>query len=306
MKKKLTRREFLALAASLGISVYAAQYFFGPGGENFVMRSASASLNSQLTYSKNKSASEMTREVIEKLGGINKFVKPGETVVLKPNIAWDRGPGYGANTSPEIAATVAKLCKEAGAKTVKIIDNPCVDSRVAYTRSGFLKIGQAVGADIYYLDNRSLKEMRINGHFVKDWPVYRDFIETDRLINIPVAKHHGSSKLSIGMKNWLGAIGGNRGELHASLDESIVDFASFFKPDLTIIDMTEVLVANGPRGGNLSDVRKFNTVIGGTDIVACDAFASTFFNHSPEDIKYIKMAHSDGLGDMNYKKLLNA
>jgi uncharacterized protein (DUF362 family) len=304
MKKKLNRREFLGLAAAMGLSMYAAHYFLT--GEEVIASGIKKSVpGSILTYVEGDSAAEMTKKVINNLGGIKKFVSPGDVVVLKPNIAWDRGPGYGANTSPEVVGTIAKLCKDAGAQKVKIIDNPCVEPKLSYLRSGMMEIGKAVGADIHYLDKRNLKELPINGTFIKDWPVYREFLETDKLINIPIAKHHGSTTLSIGMKNWLGAIGGERGSLHKAIHESITDLASFFRPDLTIVDCMKVLVANGPRGGNLSDVKSYQKIAGGTDVVAVDALAASFFGYAPSDINYIQMAYQRGLGQINYKQYLN-
>lgn len=305
MNRKLSRRDLLILASQLGISLYAANYFFSDF-EVFAVGGPKTLGSKTLSISSGTSPSEITKAAIAKLGGIKRFVKSGDIVVLKPNIGWDVPPGYGANTSPEIVGTMAKLCKEAGAKKIKIIDNPCVDCQIAYTKSGLIKVAKAVGADIHYLDDRTLKKIDMKGNYIKKWPVYTEFIEADKLINIPIAKHHGITKLSLGMKNWLGCIGGDRGELHLSIDEAVVDLARFFKPDLTVVDLVKVLIRNGPRGGNIKDVKTFNSVIAGTDVVAADAYSATFFGLKSTDVGYIKLGHNYGLGEIDYKKFLNA
>ncbi|MEW5819320.1 MAG: DUF362 domain-containing protein [Cyanobacteriota bacterium] len=305
MRKKLTRREFLNISASLGISLYAAAYFFAD--KELIAEGASTIAgSSKLCLSKGTTYSEMTKSVINKMGGIKKFVSPGDVVVLKPNIAWNQKAGYGANTTPEIVGTIAKLCKDAGAKKVKILEYPCVDPKVSFNRSGIMQVARAVGADIHYLDERTLKKCKIGGNFVTEWPVFSEFIDNDTLINIPIAKHHCLSKLSIGMKNWLGAIGDDRGELHEDLHTSIADFATFFKPDLTIVDLTKVLIKNGPQGGSLEDVKTLNMITGGLDPVATDAFAAKLLGYNPADIGFIKKAQEYGIGTMNYKKLLDS
>lgn len=303
MNKQFNRREFLLLAGSLGLSLYGANYLFGDSVD-FFDSPVQAVGSGIMAYAKGNSPAEITRAAVNKIGGMKKIVSAGDVVVLKPNIGWDRAPGYGANTTPEVVGTVAKMCFEAGAKKVKIVDNPCVDPQIAYNKSGMMKIAKAVKADIHFLDERSLKNMNIKGKKIKNWPVYTELVNANKLINIPIAKDHGLSKLSLGMKNWYGGVGGDRGSLHQFIHASIADLAAFFKPELTVVDLTKVLVANGPQGGNLADVKAFNIVIASTDPVAADAFAATFFGYKPSDIEYIKLGYQYGLGQIDYKKCL--
>jgi uncharacterized protein (DUF362 family) len=146
-------------------------------------------------------------------------------------------------------------------------------------------------------------EMDLKGEFVKKWPVNKEIKEADVLINVPVAKHHSLARLTIGMKNWIGALGGGRWGLHKDINQSITDLANFFRPDLTVVDCTRILVDNGPQGGNLADVRKMDTIIASTDAVAADSCAAEFFNLTGKDLVYIRMADEMGLGKMDLEKI---
>lgn len=83
------------------------------------------------------------------------------------------------------------------------------------------------------------------------WSFYQPALDADRLINLPVAKHHSISRLTVGMKNIMGVIGGNRGTLHRNIAEALVDINLVIHSDLTIVDATRILIANGPQGGGL-------------------------------------------------------
>ena len=130
-----------------------------------------------------------------------------------------------------------------------------------------------------------------------------DFVEADKIINVPIAKTHSLSRLTMGMKNWLGALGGNRNQLHQKLDQAMIDLAAFFKPCLTVMDGYRILIRNGPQGGRLSDVELFKTVVAGVDYVAVDAAGATFFDIPPQDLPYLQIAHQMGIGEINLEKL---
>ena len=135
------------------------------------------------------------------------------------------------------------------------------------------------------------------------WEFYKPAIEADRLINVPVAKHHSISRLTLGMKNLMGVIGGNRGRMHHNIAESLADIVTVIHSDLTVIDATRILVANGPQGGRLEDVRQRDTLIASPDIVAADAYAATLFDLDPEDISTVVAAARRGLGVMDLKQV---
>ncbi|PLX80688.1 MAG: cytoplasmic protein [Desulfuromonas sp.] len=249
----------------------------------------------------------LVRETVAALGGMGTFVKAGETVVVKPNIGWDRAPEYAANTHPDVVKTVIELCLEAGAKKVRVFDRTCNDPRRCYHSSGLEKMFAAFGdkrAVLEHMDRRAYGDVAIRGGIVFDkWPFYRPALEADRFINLPIAKDHGISRLTLGMKNVMGVIGGNRGVLHQRIDEALADINLVVQSDLTIVDATRILVANGPQGGRLKDVEVRNTLIASPDIVAADAMAATLFGLEPQEISSIAAGARRGLGVMDLQKV---
>jgi uncharacterized protein (DUF362 family) len=249
----------------------------------------------------------LVRETINALGGAENFVKQGEVVVVKPNIGWDRTVELAANTHPEVVKALVQLCLEAGAKQVRIFDRTCNDERRCYMQSGIRPAVESIRSDrvsIEYIDPRSFKELAISGGRAFDrWEFYLPVIEADRLINVPVAKHHSISRLTLAMKNLMGVIGGNRGRLHHDIAESLSDIASVIHSDLTVVDATRILTANGPQGGRIEDVRKLDTLIATPDIVAADAYATTLFGLSPDQVPTVVAAARRGLGVMDLKQV---
>jgi uncharacterized protein (DUF362 family) len=246
---------------------------------------------------------KITQEAIEAFGGIKKFVSRGDVVVVKPNMAWDRLPEHAANTNPDVVAAVVELCIDAGAKKVKVFDRTVNDPRRCYVQSGVADAARNAGADVMFVDDRKFRTMKIKGDAIKEWPLYTEIFETDKVINIPIAKHHGLAKITMGMKNWMGIMGGERNRIHQKLDQSLVDLSMVIKPALTVLDAVRILTANGPQGGNLSDVRKMNTVIVGSDQVAVDSYGATLFGMKGSDLGYVRIAAASGLGRMDIEKM---
>lgn len=249
------------------------------------------------------SPSRITKAAVDALGGIRKYISRGDIVVVKPNIGWDRMPEYAATTNPEVVSTVISLCYEAGAKTVKLFDRSVVDPRRCYKQSGIAAAASSAGGVVDYVDERKFRDTKLQGLVLKSWPVYTEIIEADKVINVPIAKQHGLTKLTLGMKNLMGIMGGQRGRIHQSIDGSLIDVAMVVKPTLIILDAVRVLTANGPQGGNLSDVKHLNTIVAGTDQVAVDAYGATLFGLKGTDIGYVVAGHKAGLGVMDLTKL---
>jgi uncharacterized protein (DUF362 family) len=237
------------------------------------------------------------------LGGMQKFVARGDVVVLKPNIGWDRVPQQAANTNPELVKAIATLCFEAGAGKVVVTDVSCNDARRCFMRSGIAAAAESVGATVILPEERKFRDYRINGELLSVWPIFTPIIEADKIINMPIVKHHNLSRVTMGMKNWYGILGGRRNQLHQNIDLGIADLATFVRPTLTVLDAYRVLMANGPQGGNLNDVKLVKTVAAGIDPVAIDAFGATFLGLQAEQIAYINIAHERGLGNKNYSEL---
>jgi len=247
------------------------------------------------------------REAIGLLGGLQQFVKPGNRVVVKPNIGWDRSPEQGANTHPLVVQAIVELALQAGAKRVLVFDNTCNEQRRCYTNSGIavaLKGFARKGVDLDYIDTRKFVPVDISrGRSLSRWDIYQEALTADCYINVPVAKHHGLSRLSLGLKNSMGAIGGNRGRLHHDLGQKLADLATVIRPALTVIDATRILLRNGPQGGRAEDVQRLDTIIACADPVAADAYATTLFGLKPEDISATVAASRMGLGQIDLARI---
>lgn len=246
----------------------------------------------------------LTRNVFDAAGGINKFVSRGDVVVIKPNISWARKPKFAATTNPEVLSAVVELCQEAGSKKVRIADNTIHDARRCFALSGAGKIAKKTGADLVYPRSSMMKDMNIQGNRLDgNWPVFVPLVEADKIINLPVAKSHSLSTLTLGMKSWIGGVDGNRWDLHQDIHETIVDLAQFFQPTVTLIDAIRIMTRNGPSGGSLSDVAVKNTLILSDDPVAADAGATRLFDLKPENIGFIRLGQKWGLGTYDVDKL---
>ncbi|MDD2903560.1 MAG: DUF362 domain-containing protein [Syntrophales bacterium] len=250
---------------------------------------------------------QITGEAIQALGGMKKFVNPGEVVVVKPNMAWDRAPELAANAHPDVVRQVVELCLQAGAKKVKVLDHTCHDARKAYKNSGIQDAVQGLKdprAVVEFVDPRGFVEMKVAGaKALRKWYFYKEILEADRFINIPIAKQHAESRLTMCLKNMMGAIGGWRGRIHVGLHQNIADMNLILRPDLHVLDATRILVANGPSGGSMKDVRVKNLVFAGPDPVALDAYGTTLFELKPDDIGYIAKAFDAGRGEMDLQKI---
>jgi uncharacterized protein (DUF362 family) len=249
------------------------------------------------------SPGQLVLEALKALGGMRSFISRGDVVVLKPNIGWDRVPQQAANTNPEVVQTVARLCFDAGAKKVVVTDVSCNDPRRCFKRSGIASSAEAVGATVMLPEERRFRDYKLNGELLSVWPIYTPIVEADKVINLPIVKHHNLSHATMGMKNWYGLLGGRRNQLHQNIDMSVADLATFIRPTLTILDAYRVLVSNGPQGGNLDDVKLMKTVIAGIDPVAIDAYGATLLGLRAEQLPYITIAHQRGLGNKNYQEL---
>jgi uncharacterized protein (DUF362 family) len=196
-----------------------------------------------------------------------------------------------------------ELCQEAGAKKVRIADHTINDARRCFALSGAGAVAKKTGADLIFPRSSLMREMKLGGYRLDVWPVFVPIVEADKVINLPVAKHHSLSTLTLGMKNWIGAVGGSRWSLHQDIHQSIVDLARFFKPTVTLIDAIRVMVDNGPSGGRPSDVAVKDTLVLSDDPVAADARAAGIFGIRPEDIGFIRIGKKQGLGTYDLKEL---
>ncbi len=258
----------------------------------------------RMTVVQNGEPAELVRAALLNLGGISRFIRRQDVVVLKPNIAWDRTPEQAANTNPELVAEVVRQCWSAGAKRVIVTDVSCNEPRRCFHRSGIEAAARAAGAEVILPDADRFREVDLGGVVLKSWPVFTPFLEADKLINLPIAKHHNLVGATLGMKNWYGILGGERNRLHQQIHQSLADLAAFLLPTLTIMDCYRILLRNGPTGGNLEDVALKKTVVASIDPVALDAYvAKAYWNLDPERLPYLQMAANRGLGATDYDRL---
>ncbi|HNY69347.1 MAG TPA: DUF362 domain-containing protein [Syntrophorhabdus sp.] len=290
----MNRRQFLkALSTSFGI--------IGMSGG---LKHLFSDEPSVLSVAEGSDYAAITRSAIAALGGMQKFVKQGSVVVVKPNLGWDRKPEYAANTHPLVVKTITEECLKAGAIKVKVFDNPCNDPRRCYENSGVADALKGIkNVQLKHMESERYKNVKLNGVFLKAWELYDEALTADVFINVPVAKHHGLTRVSIGLKNIMGIMGGNRGFIHRSIEDALTDVNTVIKSHLTIVDATRILLNHGPQGGDLKDVKALHKVVACRDIVAADAYATTFFGLNPQNISTTVTAYKRGLGEMNLSRI---
>ncbi len=245
----------------------------------------------------------LVRKAVEALGGMKRFIGRQDIVVVKPNIGWDRTPIHAANTNPRVVAEVVRLAYDAGAKRVVVTDASCNEPNRCFQRSGIWKAAYDMGAEVILPASHRFRTMRLKGEVLDEWPVYTPLVNADKVINVPIAKHHNLAKYTAAMKNWYGSLGGRRNRLHQNIDVSIADLAQFIQPTLTIVDATRVLMRNGPQGGNVADAKDMHTVIATTDQVAADAYGCQLIGRTAEEIPYLRMGQERGIGTMHWQNL---
>jgi uncharacterized protein (DUF362 family) len=266
-------------------------------------RVADSKMYAELAIVHGKDVERMTRAAVDKLGGISRFISPGEKVLIKPNVGWDRQPEQAANTNPELVRAVVGLCNEARASEVWVTDVSVNDPYRSFARSGIEAAVEKTGGKVKFTTSGDFVLTDLKGQVLKVWPVSRFYHQVDKVINLPVVKHHSLSQCTIALKNWYGVLGGQRNRLHQEIDISIADLASAIRPTLTIVDATRVLKYNGPTGGNLSDVALEDTIIAGLDEVALDSYSIRFLDLKVDDVPFIEIAENRGLGVKDWRSL---
>jgi uncharacterized protein (DUF362 family) len=302
MADKITRREFLQKAGIIGVTTVGLGLI---GGDLLgLLDEAEAAERTLLAIASGGSPETLVKKAIGALGGIKKFVKKGSFVVIKPNLAWSRTPDQAANTNPQVISAVIKLCRQAGAGRIVVLDHTCDSPGTAvFEMNGAAKACSAAGVRLISADNRRMYR-RINipkGKVLKSDECVKEILDADVFINMPIAKVHGASNITASMKNLMGT-NWDRGAWHRSdLDQCIADYASAVRSHLIVLDCTRVLLTRGPKGpGETKDV---GIVAASTDPVATDAYAATVLGKDPKDIGHIVRAAGMGLGQIDLKKV---
>jgi len=319
MKNNISRRSFLKVGIAVGTGLYGMSYLSSFERPRPLKTLKENSLKKKLVVvhgdidERNDESSvirEMMRRGIKAIGGMEKLVSKGDNVVIKPNIAWDRRPEYAVNTNPFVVAALAGMCIEAGVNRVSVLDHTCATNPgPSYINSGIEKAAREVGAEVRFVNKRLFKDIKIPGGKALDsWPFYEKLIyqdEVDVLINVPIAKQHSTSRLSMALKNTMGMIGGNRGSIHKDIHPKIADLNRVVKVDLTVLDAFRILKQHGPTGGRLDDVdntfENARRLVISTDPVAVDSYGATMFGYEGKDIGFIRESYEAGLGEIDFK-----
>lgn len=304
--EKLSRRELFGAAAGLGAALLVGcgrNQANGAGAETAPVRTPRFDPG-HLAVASGEDPAKNVRAAVDALGGIEKLVRKGDFVVIKPNIAWNRPPEMAATTNPKVVAELVKMCREAGAGRVLVVDH--IIDRPAEAVLGLTGIGEAAanaGAEVATAPNESdYRSIEIpKGRVLKSDTCIKDILKADVFINAPIAKVHGSSKLTLGMKNLMGCNWDRQSWHQSDLAQCIADYSTAVRPDLVILDANRILTSNGPKGpGQTRDVRK---VIAGVDPVAVDAYGATLFGMKPAEVPYIRTAAEMGVGEIDLTKV---
>jgi len=319
-KDKISRREFIVRTAMAGLSVAAvggaAKMLYETdvlktlapektitGLKNFSVPQISGQTMSIITGT---NRTQTVNKAIEVLGGIDRFVKPGETVLLKPNIGFSSPPRICATSHPDIIAEVTRLCYEyAKAKKVYITDNPINDAKSCFVNSQIAPAAEKYGAQMILPRQNLFTPMSLDGgKLIKNWPfLYEPLAKVDKVIGIAVVKDHARSGASMTMKNWYGLLGGGRNIFHTNINTIITELAMLVKPTLVILDATEIMISNGPTGGSASDLKRMNMMIASCDQIAADSFGAELLGLKPTDLPYLLKAQELKIGTTDYKSL---
>ena len=310
--KNISRRDFIKISAGALLSAN-------------LLRSSNifAEETNDLAVAKSENTEEAVKKAFEALGGVQKFVKPKQTVILKPNISFPNPASWATTTNPQVVAAVASLCIDAGAKRVLVIDHPMRQPEKSLSRTGIEAACKNINGVYVRMESkqRDYKEIlldkaagRLDKAFNLGPGALLKKVEISKkaqskgvvLINLPVAKSHSATGVSFGMKNLMGLIWDRTYFHQVDIHRAIAELTAVIRPDLTIVDATQVLLTRGPEGPG--QTKELNTIIAGTDPVAVDAYATTLERWNgqklaPKDVGYIVAAHELGLGEIDLNKV---
>jgi uncharacterized protein (DUF362 family) len=252
----------------------------------------------------------MVRAAVGELGGFEHFIKRGDVVMVKPNVAFDRAPILGATTNPEVLFAVVRYCYEAGAREVIVADNPINSPEGCFFKTGIRDAALSAGAKLMLPEANAFQMLKVDPDpnkpsyaIKKPWPFfYKPFERATKVIGVAPLKDHNLCHASMTIKNWYGLLGGKRNRFHQDIYNIVHDLGMMMTPTLVILDATKILMSNGPTGGRMSDVVTGNTIIAGVDQVAVDSYGYTLLGRDPEKLQYLIYAHERGVGNRYWKE----
>lgn len=318
MKEQMNRKEFLQTLFAISASA-AGLYLAGCQRQNSSLSLTEATQILTLTHTtrpptpvaiaRGGEPEQLVRAAVDSLGGMGKFITPGDDVVIKPNVCVDYlSYEYAATTNPFVVGTLVKLALESGARRVRVMDNPFGQARTAqqaYRTSGIAEQVDQAGGEMVVMQEMTFTQHQIpDAWYLKNILLVSDqVLAADVVINVPVAKTHGLAKLTLAMKNMMGAIR-YREHLHSNLGPNIADLNRLVRSDLVVVDAVRMLMDNGPTGGNLEDVKKADTVIATGDVVAADSVAAGLFGLKPTSLAYVTAARKMDTGESYLENMI--
>lgn len=315
-----TRREFLK---RLGLTAMAAGGFaawwrwrYDPDGERGKPQIPLVRLRSYrveppagaatLGVARGSDLDAMLRMAIGAIGGLDHFIRPGDVVLIKPNVAFDRPPKLGATTNPDVLAALIRQVRAAGAAEVRVADNPIESPANCFAKTGIADAAHRAGATVMLPSAASFEMLEVPGaRLIARWPFfYRPFRGVTKVIGIAPVKDHNLCHASMCTKNWYGLLGGRRNQFHQDIHNIIADLALMMTPTFVVLDATRILIKNGPTGGDLSDVVDGHTLVAATDQIAADAFGYHELLGRKGDVpQYLHLAEARGLGTVDWRNL---
>jgi len=311
LRDKIGRREFLRGAVTVGAAALIGGC--GPRGGRGARISGAAGprvpehvmgAKPMLVIAAGRKIEDRVRAAVSELGGMGRFVKRGDTVVIKPNAAWQRSPAQAATTHPEVVSALIKMCKEQGATRVLVVEHMIdMPPRLIWDITGLGAAARGAGGEaVSAHDQRGYVKVNIpHGKVLTSDEVIRDIVEADVFINAPIPKVHNASVITASMKNMMGVVWNRQYWHQVGLQQSIADFSTGVRPDLIILDANRILLTNGPKGpGRTKDVLQ---VVAGFDPVAVDAYAATLLGFQPSEVPHVELAYKAGVGQMDLSKV---
>ncbi len=301
----MKRRDFILKSIGAGVFVGSAAAFGTFSSASSARRVVRNDLPYDLVAVRGGKAAPMFDRGIAALGGMKNFIQKGQSVVVKPNIAWDRTPEMAGNTNPELVGRIVEHCLEAGASRVSVFDHTCHEWRSCYRNSGIEKAASDAGARVVPGNSeRYFEDITIpGGKRLKSAKEHELLLESDVFINVPILKHHGGASITIAMKNLMGNVWDRRYYHQNDLHQCIADYTTYRKPDLNIVDAYRVMMRNGPQGVSEEDVAIMESQVISTDIVAADAASSLIFGLEPHEVGHIRIGQEMDIGTIELDNL---
>ncbi len=247
----------------------------------------------------------MLHGAVDAIGGIKAYIKPGDVVLIKPNVAFERVPQLGTTSNPELVSALIKLVRDAGAKEVRVADNPIEAPENCFMRSGLRDAAITAGARLYLPRPSDFEILNVPGaKWIEQWPFFAaPFRGVTKVIGVAPVKDHNLCRASMTTKNWYGLLGGRRNQFHQDIHGIIADLCLMMRPTFVVLDGTRVLFRSGPTGGSLADVKMAHTIVASRDMLAADSFGwHELLERADEALPdYFSQAVAKKLGNPDYK-----